>query len=199
MNNNLIIELKDEQGNLVEKEIALTFICNERQYAALLPNKKDKENQDTEDKEEIELVRLTIEEYGNEKLYIVETIYNKLEMAEAKIAFEKELYKVIAENRENEENNQVEEPNILQLTFTDDRGVKSKWNVIDTFEYKKKDYVAMSPDSLRNSYNEAEIYLMRLEYISKKKTEECKVTPIASDTEYNEVSRYFQMRVQDKL
>lgn len=187
-NNRIILTIELPSGVVEKRELASLFNAeNGRTYAALLPLD---DNGDVVSNSNIELVRA--KKYENEEGeldFIIENIYNEVELATAKEAFDKLL--VIEENVESE-------PTISDLpsiTFENNEGQLIEWKVAYIFKYKNRDYVGLIPMTDENIGGNINLHLMRISFIKEGELEGCEVTAIPSDMEYEEVAKVLSEQV----
>lgn len=82
------------------------------------------------------------------------------------------------------------------IAFENEKGETEDWKLVDFFEHRKRNYVALIPLSeAKNGGNNISIHLMRIELTSQNGVEGCIITAIPSDMEYDEVAAVFDKRV----
>lgn len=178
MEEKIMINFEYEDGTTDNCELLTLFSAeNGNEYMALLTSNNA-----------VQLVRAT----RNGEQYILDSI----DTEEAKIAqeaFEK-LTDVAEESERPHGEDEGEIENLEKITLADENGKEKEYYVIDVFEARNRNYIALAPKDDVSEYN-IDVVLMRFEYTTENGVEGINVTPITSDMEFNDVHKAFSERV----
>lgn len=179
MDEKIMINFEYKDGTTDNCELLTLFTAeNGKEYMALLNSNNA-----------IQLVRAT----QDGEQYALGEIEDEEELRMAQEAFEK--LTDVAEKSERphgEDERGVE--NFEKIILTDENGNEKEYYVIDVFEARNRNYIALAPKDDVSEYN-IDVVLMRFEYTTENGVEGISVTPITSDMEFNDVHKAFSERV----
>lgn len=183
MDDKLILNIEYENGNKRKCEVLSVFEAkNERNYVALLPIS---DSVGTSEDVTIELFR--VDTNGE---YTVSSIEDEEELKIAQEAFE-----TLIIDDESDNVNEVSEKDLVKISFKDNNGVKREYYVIDLFQCRNRDYIALS--EVKDEENEEiKATLMRVEFVTNGEAEGINVSPILSDMEFEDVYNKFTERLE---